>query len=212
MLVAVGLLIGAMHKFRGGSWILITFIGLAFLCEEFTKGVINISHLIWPLVLIAIGIFMLVKRNNVSRWQHRMESKYRRHWDQKHPGWDRFPNPAAVPSDEDFIYISSIFSGENKIVLSKNFQGGRITAIFGGAEVNFTQADISGIAYLEITATFGGVELVVPSNWDVKVEVNTIMGSVEDQRPIELIRPDPNKTLVLRGNCTFGGVEIKSYA
>ncbi len=36
------------------------------------------------------------------------------------------------------------------------------------------RADINGEAVLDITTLFGGVEIVVPASWDVKLDVNTI--------------------------------------
>ncbi|HEY0610067.1 MAG TPA: LiaF domain-containing protein, partial [Chitinophaga sp.] len=114
-------------------------------------------------------------------------------------------------SSDDLVNALAVFGGDNRVVLSKNFQGGDITSIFGGSEVNFTQADFTGTVVVEATAVFGGIELIVPANWEVKMEVNTIFGGVEDKRPVELMGPNPDKMLVIRGTCVFGGIEIKSY-
>ena len=106
-----------------------------------------------------------------------------------------------------------LFGGRKEIVTSKEFKGGRVTATFGGAEINLMQADSSDKEIiLDVRATFGGIEILVPSDWDIKNEIQPIFGSVEDQRTIRII---PNvfnrKTLVLQGSCFCGGIEIKSY-
>ena len=72
---------------------------------------------------------------------------------------------------------------------------------------------IAGLVMIvDVRATFGGIEILVPSDWDIKNEIQPIFGSVEDQRTIRII---PNvfnrKTLVLQGSCFCGGIEIKSY-
>jgi predicted membrane protein len=96
-------------------------------------------------------------------------------------------------------------------VVSKDFKGGKVNAVFGGVDVNLTQADFSGTIVIEADCVFGGVEIVVPSNWNVKVDMNTIFGGVEDNRPVEMMSNNPDKILIIKGSCVFGGVEIKSY-
>jgi hypothetical protein len=66
---------------------------------------------------------------------------------------------------------------------------------------------------IDIKVSFGGVELIVPSHWDVKNEIESTMGSVEDIRAVRTA-PTTNeerRLLVLRGSCTCGSIEVKSY-
>jgi predicted membrane protein len=75
------------------------------------------------------------------------------------------------------------------------------------------QADFSAPSVvLDCRVAFGGVELIVPSNWEVKNEISSSFGSVEDERSIQAnISNETRKILILRGSCSFGSVEIKSY-
>lgn len=114
-------------------------------------------------------------------------------------------------SQDDFIDSTSIFSGTKKVILSKNFKGGDIVNIFGGSEIDLTQADMATPAVLEVTAIFGGATLIVPSNWAIKSEAVTIFGGIGDKRKIAPLTESPTKTLVLKGTMIFGGMEIKSY-
>lgn len=96
--------------------------------------------------------------------------------------------------------------------MSRDFKGGDVTAIFGGAVLNFMKADINGAAVIDISAVFGGCEIVVPANWKIQVDITTILGGVEDKRHTDLITNGPaEKLLILKGACVFGGVEIRSY-
>ena len=97
------------------------------------------------------------------------------------------------------------------MILSKNFKGGDIVNIFGGSEIDLTQADMTTPAILEVTAIFGGATLIVPSNWAIKSEAVTIFGGIGDKRKIVPTTESPTKTLVLKGTMIFGGMEIKSY-
>ena len=114
-------------------------------------------------------------------------------------------------SQDDIIDSTNIFSGTKKVVLSKRFKGGDIVSVFGGCEIDLTQADMTTPAELEVTAIFGGATLIVPSNWAIKSEAVTIFGGIGDKRRITPSPDSPTKTLILRGTMIFGGMEIKSY-
>ena len=87
-------------------------------------------------------------------------------------------------SQDDLIDSTNIFSGTKKVVLSKSFKGGDIVNVFGGCEIDLTQADMTTPAELEVTAIFGGATLIVPSNWAIKSEAVTIFGGIGDKRRI----------------------------
>ncbi|MBO9155080.1 LiaI-LiaF-like domain-containing protein [Chitinophaga sp. GCM10012297] len=192
ILVAVGFLMGVKNKFQGIAWFIVTFVGCVFLVGEILPVDWNLRRFIFPSALIVVGVYMIGKA--ASRRQR----------------YEEVMAEGMVRNSDDYIQSTTIFSGTNKMILSKNFQGGAITTVFGGTELNFTQADIQGEAVLDITTLFGSVEIVVPSNWDVKMDVSTVFGGIEDKRAIPPAMPS-NKVLVLKGSCTFGGVDLKSY-
>ena len=95
--------------------------------------------------------------------------------------------------------------------MSKNFRGGEIVAVLGGAEINLAHADFDGVIRLEAVSVLGGTKLIVPPNWDVQSEMVAVFGGVEDKRVIRPELIDPNKKLVLEGTCFLGGLEIRNY-
>lgn len=200
ILITVGLVLGFKHNFRGGHWLAMIAVGGIFLAGEIMNWPYNTARFIWPVVLIAIGITALFKRQN------------------EHPYITdtRYFAKDITDSDnstEDKINTSSCFSSVERVVTSKNFQGGYVSNVFGGTNLNLMQADINGTVTLEVEAIFGGCEIVVPANWTVRVDISTVMGGVEEKRPAALLgNIDKDKVLLLKGNCIFGGVEIKSYA
>lgn len=113
---------------------------------------------------------------------------------------------------EDYVESTSFMGGVKKNVLSKKFKGADITNVFGGAEINLSQADMESTATMELTNVFGGTKLIIPPHWEINSELVSVFGSIEDKRPIQ-----PNtamgeaKILVLRGTTFFGGIDIKSY-
>jgi hypothetical protein len=109
------------------------------------------------------------------------------------------------------VKSTCIFSGAKKVILSKHFKGGELVNIFGGCEIDLTQADMTSPAVVDVTAIFGGATLVVPSNWAIRSEAVTIFGGIGDKRKIMPSNESPARTLVIRGTMVFGGMEIKSY-
>lgn len=200
------MLIGGILWFKSecknvGGLIMIA-VGAVFMIREYFFLPFDIDRFLWPALLIIIGLLFIIFRpdNKIP----------------KSP--DDFVDstakvvPDLFPVDEDYINAQVLFSGENRLIVSKNFKGGRISAVFGGCDVNLLQADFEGVIVLDCQCVFGGVELVVPANWEVKILTKSVFGGVEDKRPIELIGSNPNKVLMIKGNCTFGGIEIKSYS
>lgn len=220
LLITLGLFIGFRHRFHGMAWFILILIGGAFLANEyFLDGALRKN--LWPVILIAIGLFFIIgSRSGYSRRCFEKKNPDGKQGDdvnEKEDNGNSFAEAKtsmhSTISDDDFIDTTSIFGGAKKIVLAKNFKGGDIVNIFGGTELNLTQADINGTAVLELTTIFGGTKLVIPSNWSVKTsEVVTIFGGIEDKRQMPPATTEiPEKILLLKGTIVFGGIDIKSF-
>ena len=202
LVIAIGLFIGFRKGFRDGGWFVPVIVGGAFLANDYIlQG--DLRRHIWPLILIVIGAVFIFR----PRRKHCFNTK-------KNPGMQAetiTPLSEESYTADDIIDSTSIFSGTKKVILSKNFKGGDIVNIFGGSEIDLTQADMTTPAILEVTAIFGGATLIVPSNWAIKSEAVTIFGGIGDKRKIIPTTEGPTKTLILKGTMIFGGMEIKSY-
>jgi hypothetical protein len=189
--IAIGLFIGAKVNFRPGGWLIPIFIGTALLIDDIVPT-ISLRHFIWPAIIIMIGLVM------IFRPRGRRSREYWKDW-------------KSTESGEDVLEIISVFAGNKKNIISKNFKGGETVSCFGGTELNLTQADFTGTAVLEMTQVFGGAKLIVPANWRIQSEIVSVFGGLDDKRPVTNEPSDPNKTLKLIGTSVFGGIEIKSY-
>ncbi len=206
-LIVLGFFIGLKHGFRGGAWFILMLVGGVFLYTDIYPDV-NIRRYIWPVALIAVGAFLILRPRGRNRWLTQDGQK-------KSPDNSGIAEATIVDeshdSKEDYIDSTSIFGGAKKNIISKNFRGGDLVNIFGGTELDLSRADFTGTAVLELTTIFGGTKLIVPSNWTIRSEAVTIFGGLEDKRNAQMISDSPEKVLVLRGTILFGGIEIKSY-
>lgn len=117
-----------------------------------------------------------------------------------------FGSRKTLLTDADQV---SIFGGTKRVVTG-DFQGGNITAVFGGSELDLRQAGMEGdIATIEVNVMFGGAEIKAPQNWDVILRGIGIFGGFNE----DTMHPNPGpgvKRLIVRGTAIFGGVHVKN--
>lgn len=214
LLIALGVFIGFKHRFRNMSWLILVLIGGAYLLSDVYPD-FTFKHLLWPLLVIILGLFIIFKprrrfHRNRFRDRHQHWKKWHEHQEQRKQYMKDY---VTDTNSDDVIDGVTFMGGIKKKIISKNFKGGDITVIFGGAELNFAQADITDKATLDITQIFGGTKLIVPANWEIKSELVSVFGSIEDKRMVESLplSHEASKILVLRGTTLFGGIEIKSF-
>jgi predicted membrane protein len=107
--------------------------------------------------------------------------------------------------------VTAFMSGAKRNIVSKNFAGGDVLAMMGGADINLLQADMQSPAVIDVTAIMGGIKLIVPADWQIQNQVTGILGGVEERRQLMNTPEDSKKILVIKGIALMGGVEIRSY-
>lgn len=192
LLIAIGAVNMAWRKAYWSGIILIG-IGLFFLLVNFYHMPFSTWQLFLPALLILVGLQMIFGMSKIQ---------------------ERFQNRTLFNSkveNEDFFEDLAIFGGGDRMVVTPNFRGGRMVAIFGGTKVDLTHCNIAtgSRPSVEVVNIFGGSTLLVPSDWNVTLEVFNIFGGYSDKRIPSLI--NPSKTVVIKGVTIFGGGEVKSY-
>jgi len=223
ILIVVGLVIGIKHNFRNGSGIILIIVGTFFTLKEALGNIIDFDRIGWPALIIAIGLYLILKPK--SNFSHRDGGCGRRNkrWKKRFGEPDTFQaysgaeTVEASPLDEkktnsnDYLDSVNVFGGSHQSIYSKNFKGGEITAVFGGCDLNLTQADFEGEIIIDVTAIFGGCKIIIPPGWIVKPEVTAIFGGLDDKRSVQPIVEGQHKILIIRGIAMFGGVDIRNY-
>ncbi|HET8924450.1 MAG TPA: DUF5668 domain-containing protein [Candidatus Acidoferrum sp.] len=240
--IVVGIQLGKRSYAGGLIWgALLILVGLAFLLDH--MGIISIDHLwrFWPMLLIAAGISNVVSPER-RFWgiiliaagtllQLNLLGMAHFGWADFWPVvlisvglmiiWNslRAKDCATAPSAQGgdprlTVNGVAIFSGLERRMTTQDFQGGHVTAIFGGIELDLTEAKMQADeATLEVNAIFGGVELRVPDSWQVSYRGGPIFGGVDDKtriRRTEDLAGAKPKVLHITGLIAFGGLEIKN--
>jgi predicted membrane protein len=189
LLVTIGFImtLGSNEKTAG---IIVMSVGGFFLIPLLFRETFHVYNLFWPSIFIIVGIIFIVTKRR---------------------GWHSIKSSGTVM--DNYIDYVNIFSGSERQIVSDNFKGGKITAIFGGSEIDLTKSKLApGISELEIACVFGGTTIIVPDDWYVTIDVTPILGGFGDSRKLFPGRTiDPAKQLVIKGAVVFGGGEVKSY-
>lgn len=144
---------------------------------------------LWPLLLIGAGLLMLANRI----W-----------WS------DSWFGSGAAASASRAVNLVAIFGGSKRNVVTQDFQGGSIVAMFGGVALDLRKAGMSGeAAVIDIVSIFGGADIKIPEHWSANVQGVGIFGGFGDNTAQPTPAPGV-KRLVVRGVALFGGVGVKN--
>jgi hypothetical protein len=166
----------------------------------------------WPFLLIVLGGFMV--------WRAIGGSPHPR-WGSGAPpappsptelGSEPMPSTPKPLTDEvgdpnDTVSGFAMLSGVVRRNACKAFRGGDLTAVMGGCQLDLRNAvpALEG-ASIETFALMGGIEITVPTDWQVIVEGVPFLGGFEDKT--SHVGTDGRKRLTIRGAAVMGGVEI----
>lgn len=100
----------------------------------------------------------------------------------------------------------AIFSGSERTYNDETFAGSNLIAVFGGVDLDLRKAKFEKDTVIKAFCLFGGIDIKVPEEVQVKIKSGFIFGGVSDER-----KGDSGK-----GKCTvyvdaaggFGGVSI----
>jgi predicted membrane protein len=146
---------------------------------------------LWPLAVIAAGAMMIWGSIKARRFK------------------------AGTSAGTNSMNATSVFGGIERRVSVRDFKYGSVSAVFGGVELDFRDAEIADQeAVMDINVIFGGVEIRVPDHWRVEARNQTLFGGYTDSTRGTGKTPDPvvpgNKTLVITGQVLFGGIEVQN--
>jgi len=150
----------------------------------------------WPLVFVLAGLILLI------RIFHPERHSQVRHSD--------FSSETSTDTQDGFVDSHNSFSSVRHIVLDPVFRGARIKSSFGGTIIDLRKTTLEAPeTYIDIEASFSGIELYIPGSWTVVDKIVPMLGGIDDKRFNPLVDPNSGHKLILRGNITCSGVEIK---
>ena len=164
----------------------ITMIIIFGIIQLLVLGIINWSVIgnWWPLIIILIGAGII---------------------------FNHYRQPSTQIDSRDKIDVMAMLGGVDNNIKSNDFKGGEITVLMGGVELDLRDSKIGDQpAVINATVIMGGVDLKVPSDWDIDIKMIPILGGVDDERRRSSDENQKDKPdLVLNGFVALGGLSIK---
>lgn len=102
---------------------------------------------------------------------------------------------------------SALFGSQDICYGPEPFSGGSYTAVFGGLTINLCNVKFDGDVVINVSAIFGGIDLILPSNVQVVSNVAPILGGVDIKYASS--RDPLSRKIIVNGTASFGGVAIK---
>ncbi|MBN1117111.1 MAG: hypothetical protein JXA77_07900 [Bacteroidales bacterium] len=194
ILISIGLISIVSHEGRGPGYLMLLLGGIFYtrnvLDLTFFEG-INFWQLFLAFMFIFAGIFVIFKRKSTYECK----------------------NPHRSTTDMDTMDEVAVFGGGDRTIVSDSFKGGKLLAVFGGSNFNLMRSKLApGKNYIDVLVVFGGFKLVVPEEWNVKINAISIFGGLTDKHRVSRPKPTENESeLIIKGFVIFGGGELKSY-
>lgn len=183
-LVALGLAksFGGRADERTFGWIL-TFIGAVFFMRLNLGWDVRLGEW-WPVILVIIGVSVIMRSIRGPR------------------------PPREVLDGTSTVRERALVGGISRKNSSQSFQGGELTAVMGGCEIDLRDARMAGPeAVIDCFAMWGGIVIQIPPDWTVDPRISLFAAGLDDKSkpPVQ-----PAGRLVIRGTALMGGIEVKN--
>ena len=181
ILILIGVIQLATRSVPVLAGLFVVLLGVFFQVDRLKILDVNIGQLVWPLVIIAVGAYLLLNRAG---------------------------RRSPLVHSQDRLDSFVMFGGVERRVESQAFQGGSATALFGGTEIDLRGAKLHPEgANLDLTAAFGGIEISVPEDWKLNMTGLPIFGGWSDKTRRHGDTAASGPTLSVRCVAAFGGIE-----
>lgn len=190
ILVGLGLMQLSGRKKVGDfwGWMLLGFGAYFFLAEN---GLIPRGYFsrYWPILLVLMGLWIIFGRKGPGCCE-RDEGKGR-----------------LSTSTGKEINEVALFNEVERNVVTEEFQGGTLTAIFEEIRIDLTGSQLADKgAVLEITSIFDNVELRIPDSWEVSIKSHEVFGKVKNRSSNSA--PHSTQFLEVKASSIFSDIKI----
>jgi len=131
---------------------------------------------LWPLILVGAGLVIVLRA-------------------------------LGVHGPEQRSSLWSVLNTRKVTIDPEQLHGSQIISFMGGSTIELTNTgEHEGPVVVEVLAMWGGIEIRVPSGWEVIAEAVPVMGGID----IRTAGAPGGKQLVVRGLVLMAGMEIKN--
>lgn len=157
------------------------------LCCQGYLSFAMIAKLIFPFILVMIGLSLIFK----DTFQKKVSNKIK----------------TLNANKDNLEEYCATFGVQEANFNGQEFKGANLDAVFGSVELDLKGAIISKDQIINANAIFGGIEITVPANVNIKVKSTPIFGGTSNK--VKTAYQENLPTIYINSVAIFGGVEIK---
>lgn len=164
LLILIGLvMIGTKESKSGGLTLVL--VGIVFLLPRLFEITMDEILQFWPLIFVFIGAGILIRYN-------REKKKAGRH-----------PTAGLVGEATDFVDETALLGSVHRVIVSRHFKGGNLTAIASRITVDLSGARLAENNYaISVFVLLGSMKIIIPDDWSVSNQCEEILGKTNDRR------------------------------
>ncbi len=176
--IVAGLLMWLANPRHWAAPLIVTAVGVALLLSAL--DIVDIGDFLWPAILVLVGLLVIFRRGPRGR----------------------------TAEAGNTVSSFTVFSGSELASRSQSFEGGSLSVLFGGIELDLHDAELAPGAAIEVFTAFGATEITVPTGWHVDLRGFPIFGGLENATTKDSLSSSA-PTLVVNATVMFGGVEVR---
>ena len=121
----------------------------------------------------------------------------------------RWLMPSAGDEESDEVAVVAALNGIDIESRARAFRGGSAHTVMGGIQLDLRGATLDPTGgRLELLAVMGGIQLIVPDTWRVRIEPSyAIVGGIDTPRHKEDV-PDTEPALEIASYAVLGGIQV----
>ena len=177
--VAIGVALAVEQRRLGTGPLVFLVLGVVLLAAT-TDVVALDARIVWPVVLIAVGAWLLVR-----------------------PGSRR-----SQEVEDARISATAMFEDRAVRAAAVELEQVSLTSVFGDVDLDLRDAKPSEDMTVDVTVLFGDVDVTVPADWRVVLAASSVFADVEHRPPPHPAEADA-PLLRVRGFSIFGDVTVR---
>ena len=144
---------------------------------------------ILAVALVATGVSVIIKSIMHSKNYEEVEKKV-----------------CELKDDKKMDSQIALFSGNERAYNKDVFSGSNLVAVFGGVDLDLRNAVFNKDTVIKAFCLFGGIDIKVPEDIQIKIKSGFIFGGIADDRKVKSGKS--KYTIYIDATGGFGGVDI----
>lgn len=161
----------------------------------------------WYILIVVLAILMII-RQLFGRRHFCCQS----HWEYEVKSRSRKKTTFSTKEGNGFIESNVVFNNSDRLYVNEDLTGGSFNIVFGSQNIDLRKCLIHNNeeAHIELNVVFGNAEILVPADWNVQLNVDSVFSSVDDHRGEKPTENNSKNTLILTGSCVFSSLVVKN--